>query len=119
MIGPIGRSPLGVIGTSGLSRYTPSGVRYHSDLCSCHHVHDRLSTYPVFAGCGNIAARPSRGETVTIDRRQFMSAAAVSFAAQLVSASLDAVPQTPPPPRPLPPDSGLFSGFEARWVRTP
>jgi haloacetate dehalogenase len=52
-----------------------------------------------------------------------MSAAAVGFGTQLVSASLGALSQTTPTTsrsttRPLPPDSGLFSGFEAKWVGT-
>jgi haloacetate dehalogenase len=61
---------------------------------------------------------------VTIDRRQFMSAAAAAgVATQLVSASRDALAQTatttsPSPTPPLPPDSGLFRGFEAKWIRT-
>ncbi len=44
-----------------------------------------------------------------------MAAAAAGFGSQLVSSSSDALAQTVP--RPLPPDSGLFSGFEAKWVR--
>src|SRR5438270_12208856 len=52
---------------------------------------------------------------MTIDRRQFMAAAA-GLGSELVSASSDALAQTAA--RPLPPDSGLFPGFEARWVRT-
>jgi haloacetate dehalogenase len=62
---------------------------------------------------------------VTINRRQFMAAAASGIGTQLVSASRDAVAQTAttpsptPPAKPqLPPDSGLFRGFEAKWVRT-
>ena len=52
-----------------------------------------------------------------------MSAAAVGVGTQLVSASLDALPQTATttsrsPTLPMPPDSGLFRGFEAKWVRT-
>ena len=53
---------------------------------------------------------------MTIDRRQFMAAAAAGLGSQLVSASRDALAQTAA--RPLPPDSGLFPGFEAKWVRT-
>ena len=58
-----------------------------------------------------------------IDRRQFMSAAAAGFGAPLVSAAGDALAQsaTTAPlsaTRPFPPDSGLFRGFEAKWVRT-
>jgi haloacetate dehalogenase len=68
---------------------------------------------------------------VTMNRRQFMAATAAGFGTQLgPSASRDALAQTATPPRgssgqaasaptrPLPPDSGLFPGFEARWVRT-
>jgi len=60
---------------------------------------------------------------VTIDRRQFMAAAAAGFGTQLVSASGDSLAQTattasPSATLPLPPDSGLFRGFEAKWVRT-
>jgi len=51
-----------------------------------------------------------------------MSAAAVGFGTQFAAVSLDALPQTTTLPRsappPLPPDSGLFMGFESRWVRT-
>jgi haloacetate dehalogenase len=53
---------------------------------------------------------------VTIDRREFIAAAATGLGAQLVSTSRDALAQTAA--RPLPPDPGLFPGFEARWVRT-
>ena len=51
-----------------------------------------------------------------IDRRQFMAAAAAGLGSPLMSTSRDGVAQTAV--RPLPPDSGLFPGFEARWVRT-
>jgi haloacetate dehalogenase len=54
-----------------------------------------------------------------IDRRAFMSAAAGMALAAPVSALRDAVAQAPVGPMPpLPPDHGLFEGFEARWVRT-
>ena len=53
---------------------------------------------------------------MTIDRRQFMAAAAAGLGSQLVSTSPTALAQTAA--RPLPPDSGLFPGFEARWIRT-
>ena len=56
------------------------------------------------------------GDAVTIDRRQFMAAAAAGLGSQLVSKSGDALAQTAA--RPLPPDSGLFPGFEAKWVHT-
>ena len=57
-----------------------------------------------------------------MDRREFVAAAAAGVGVQLVRASLDAraqtaTPSTMPTP-PLPPDAGLFPGFEARWVRT-
>lgn len=52
---------------------------------------------------------------MTIDRRRFMTAAAAGLGSHLVSTSRDAVAQTAA--RPLPPDSGLFPGFEARSVR--
>ena len=68
---------------------------------------------------------------MTMNRRQFMAATAAGFGTQLGSpASRDALAQTATPPRrssgqaasaptrQLPPDSGLFPGFEARWVRT-
>jgi haloacetate dehalogenase len=51
-----------------------------------------------------------------IDRRTFMAAAAAGLGSPLVSTSGDALAQSAG--RPLPPDSGLFPGFEARWVRT-
>src|SRR5437588_12505172 len=53
---------------------------------------------------------------MTIHLRQFMAAAAAGLGSQLVSTSSDALAQSAA--RPLPPDSGLFPGFEARWVRT-
>src|SRR6186997_3578440 len=60
---------------------------------------------------------------MTINRRQFMAAAASGLGTQLVPASRDALAQTtttpsPPGTRPIPPDSGLLRGFEAKWVRT-
>ena len=58
---------------------------------------------------------------MTIDRRQFMTAAAAGISTQLLSAAQDARTQTPTTPvttRPLPPDHGLFPGFEPQWVRT-
>lgn len=57
-----------------------------------------------------------------MDRREFVAAAAAGLGAQLVHPSPGALAQGPtqvPTPRPLPPDAGLFRGFEARWVRTP
>jgi haloacetate dehalogenase len=56
-----------------------------------------------------------RDDAVTIDRRQFMAAAAAGLGSQLASPS-GALAQGAA--RPLPPDAGLFPGFEARWVRT-
>ena len=53
---------------------------------------------------------------MTIDRREFMAAAAAGLGSQLVSRSGDALAQTAA--RPLPPDNGLFPGFEAGWVHT-
>ena len=53
---------------------------------------------------------------MTIDRRGFMTAAAAGLGSQLVSTSRDAIAQTAA--RALPPDSGLFPGFEAKWIRT-
>jgi haloacetate dehalogenase len=52
-----------------------------------------------------------------------MTAAATGFGTQLVSASRDALAQTATTASPsatpqLPPDNGLFEGFEAKWVRT-
>ena len=60
---------------------------------------------------------------MTMNRRQLMAAAAAGFGAQLGPAAPDAIAQTATPASPaatprLPPDSGLFKGFEARWVRT-
>jgi len=60
---------------------------------------------------------PKKGDVAMMDRREFVAAAAATLSAPLVSAARDA--QIPPQsPRPLPPDNGLFDGFEARWVRT-
>jgi haloacetate dehalogenase len=53
---------------------------------------------------------------MTIDRRQFMAAAAAGLGTQRASTPPGALAQSAA--RPLPPDSGLFPGFEARWVRT-
>jgi len=50
-----------------------------------------------------------------IDRRQFMAAAAAGLGSPIVSTPPDGVAQTAE--RALPPDRGLFPGFEARWVR--
>jgi haloacetate dehalogenase len=69
-----------------------------------------------------IANEETRREgTVTLNRRQFMSVAA--GLGSFVSAPRDAPAQTAPPTpasgaRSLPPDRGLFRGFEARWIRT-
>ncbi len=58
-----------------------------------------------------------------VDRRRFVTAVTVGFATQLALSSEEAAAQTARPnsassTRPLPPDSGLFKGFEAKWVRT-
>src|SRR5207247_9230683 len=45
-----------------------------------------------------------------------MAAAAAGLGSQLVCRSGDALAQRSA--RPLPPDNGLFPGFEARWVHT-
>ncbi len=47
-----------------------------------------------------------------VDRRHFVAAIAAGIGTQRVAA------QTPVASRPLPPDAGLFPGFEAKWVRT-
>jgi haloacetate dehalogenase len=57
-----------------------------------------------------------------LDRRHFMTASAAGFGTQLVSQVREARAQSgarvPSAPPALPPDAGLFAGFEARWVRT-
>jgi haloacetate dehalogenase len=53
---------------------------------------------------------------VTIDRRKFIAATAAGLGSQLASSSRDALAQTAA--RPMPPDSGLFPGFEAKWLHT-
>ena len=50
-----------------------------------------------------------------VDRRHFVAAAAAGLGMQLVSVPTPAQTVTK---RTLPPDSGLFKDFEARWVRT-
>src|SRR5262249_62234027 len=45
-----------------------------------------------------------------------MTAAAAGLGSQVVSTSRDTCAQTSA--RPLPPDRGLFPGFEGRWIRT-
>jgi haloacetate dehalogenase len=65
-------------------------------------------------------ARKKRMED-SIDRRHFVAAAAVGFGTQLVAAPGIALAQTAPTTSatpPMPPDSGLFKDFEAKWVRT-
>jgi haloacetate dehalogenase len=57
-----------------------------------------------------------------IDRRQFIATSATALATPLVGDGRDATAQpaagtSVAPPR-LPPDAGLFEGFEAKWVRT-
>src|SRR5438045_3400529 len=59
----------------------------------------------------------------TADRRQFVTSVAAGFATQLALAPGDAAAQTlgansTSSTRPLPPDIGLFKGFQPRWVRT-
>ena len=58
-----------------------------------------------------------------VDRRHFVAAVTAGLATQFVSAPEESLAQTAraastSATRPLPPDSGLFNGFEARWVRT-
>jgi haloacetate dehalogenase len=58
-----------------------------------------------------------------VDRRHFVTAVTAGLATQLALSSEEAAAQTARPnsassTRPLPPDSGLFKGFEAKWVRT-
>jgi haloacetate dehalogenase len=58
-----------------------------------------------------------------VDRRHFVTAVTAGFATQLALVPENAAAQTPrasstSSTRPLPPDSGLFKGFEAKWVRT-
>jgi haloacetate dehalogenase len=61
--------------------------------------------------------------TTPVDRRHFVAAVTAGLATQLVSAPEESLAQTAraastSATRPLPPDRGLFNGFEARWVRT-
>ena len=56
------------------------------------------------------------------DRRQFMAASAATFSTQFATLRGTAARTgtlAPVAPPALPPDAGLFEGFEARWVRTP
>lgn len=58
-----------------------------------------------------------------VDRRHFVTAVTAGFGTQLVSPREKAVAQTATTAAtaaapPLPPDSGLFQGFEPKWVRT-
>jgi haloacetate dehalogenase len=54
-----------------------------------------------------------------MNRREFVSATAAGLSVPIVSSAHDGSAQSSPPSaRPLPPDSGLFTGFEGRWVRT-
>jgi len=58
---------------------------------------------------------------VTIDRRQFVAAAAAGVGVGLLrsaDAGAQSVQRAAVIDRPLPPDPGLFSGFEPKWVRT-
>jgi haloacetate dehalogenase len=57
---------------------------------------------------------------IPVDRRHFMATAAAGVGT-LVSGSVlaqTAAKTSPSATPPLPPDSGLFKGFEAKWVRT-
>jgi haloacetate dehalogenase len=57
---------------------------------------------------------------MTMDRRTFVAAAAAGLGVPFAQPS-DGAQGTAPgagPARPLPPDAGLFPGFEPRWVRT-
>src|SRR5579862_3963722 len=51
-----------------------------------------------------------------VNRRNFVATAAAGLGMQLVSKP--ALSQTASATRALPPDSGLFKGFEGKWVRT-
>ena len=57
-----------------------------------------------------------------LDRRQFMAASAATFGTPFVGSADEALAQTatraPVTPPALPPDAGLFEGFEAKWVHT-
>ena len=57
-----------------------------------------------------------------LDRRQFMAASAATlgtpFAAQVREATAQIGTPAPIASPSLPPDAGLFEGFEARWIRT-
>jgi haloacetate dehalogenase len=54
-----------------------------------------------------------------MDRREFVAAAAAALGAPLVTAAGQGTARTSPGSSPpLPPDNGLFTGFDARWVRT-
>jgi len=59
---------------------------------------------------------------VELDRRHFIAATAATFGTDLVAPAREILAQTatgtPSALPPLPPDAGLFDGFEARWVRT-
>ena len=57
-----------------------------------------------------------------LDRRHFIAATAATFGTDLVAPAREILAQTATGTRsalpPVPPDAGLFDGFEARWVRT-
>jgi haloacetate dehalogenase len=54
-----------------------------------------------------------------MNRREFVAATAAGLSAPIGSSAGDASVQSSPRSAPaLPPDNGLFTGFEARWVRT-
>jgi len=58
--------------------------------------------------------------TDPLDRRRFVGAVTAGFATQLAGEAAAQTPRAGSPSalRPLPPDSGLFPGFQARWLRT-
>lgn len=57
-----------------------------------------------------------------LDRRQLITVAAASLGTELVAPATGALAQTarsaPTAFPPIPPDAGLFDGFEPKWVRT-
>ena len=59
--------------------------------------------------------------SINTNRRRFMAASAAALGTQLVGPSRNILAQgsqAASVPPALPPDAGLFDGFEARWVRT-
>src|SRR5215471_5680296 len=63
-----------------------------------------------------------RRRAMEFDRRQFMVASAAAlgtpFVAEVDEAAAQIDTRAPIAPPALPPDAGLFPGFDARWVRT-